>query len=606
MSFLGVAPWLAWSALGLTAAAITVIFFLRIQHRQVVVSSSLLWARVLERRKTRSWLEILRRVISLLIALTIGLSLVLVFTEAETGSGGGAPRRVAVVIDTSPSMGTRTADGATRLDKASALAGRLLSGGSAADTFVVYDTNGRVLAPASRDRTGAREALQQLRALPSEFSFPDLESGFDTWLITDGVGAIGIPDQVKVLSVFEPADNVGVSAFEVRPMPTDRFRYEAFLEVGNFSPGPKEVTIALQDDRQVQFRRTVQLQPNEFYRNTFDLSPLEGGALQARVSADGDALPLDNEAWAFLPHGKSVRIGLVGPDDSAVAEALGAESHVELTRLSATEYEDWVSSRTGSGIGGMAPVSAAADPGPLDGLVFAGYAPAQPPFEPALLIAPPAANWLPIRTGRVDEPGDVLELAADPLLEFVDVHDLRIERADVYEAGEARVLASAGDVPILLMGDEGASWVMLTFELERSDFAQSLAFAIFLSNLIEWFRDEAPMVRALPGAITIPLAHAAVTSPGGGLAETRQLPGRTVFEAHESGVYMAHGGRRTLPVVVAANGRRVSAVNRQVLVSEPIPVEEVPSARVLWPLLLPLVAALLALEGLTYHRRITI
>ena len=61
------------------------IFFLRVQHRRALVSSSILWERVLERRRRRSLIELLRRLISLLIALLIGLSLALALGEVEKG-----------------------------------------------------------------------------------------------------------------------------------------------------------------------------------------------------------------------------------------------------------------------------------------------------------------------------------------------------------------------------------------------------------------------------------------------------------------------------------------------------------------------------------------
>ena len=43
MTFLGLSQTMGWLLAGGTATAILVIFFLRIQHRRVFVSSSILW-----------------------------------------------------------------------------------------------------------------------------------------------------------------------------------------------------------------------------------------------------------------------------------------------------------------------------------------------------------------------------------------------------------------------------------------------------------------------------------------------------------------------------------------------------------------------------------
>lgn len=602
MTFLSMAPWLAWSLLGLTAAAITIIFFLRIQHRQVLVSSSLLWDRVLEKRKKRSWLEILRRLLSLLIALLIGLSLAMVLTGAERGGDGDSARDVRIVVDNSVSMAARRSDGRTRLQAANDLAAELLGRGSAADTFTLVDRTGRVLSPATRDRDVVGEALAELAPTAEPRSLPRFEEGVETWLITDGVGLSRVPEGIRVLSVFEPATNAGVSAFEIRATPLDPFRYEAFLEVANFSPAPASVQVELRDDRGVQFRRTVQLEPDGLYRNTFDLEPLQGGALTARTSVDGDALDLDDAAWAWLPRTREVRLIRVAAGDSPLDELLEAEPHVELTRMSPEEYGEWLAAQS-SGGGGAAALT---DPVPADGLVFVGWAPPEAPPLPALLIAPQPVSWLPAIDGRVEEPDAPDLFVDDPLLEFVDLHDLRMGSALRVEPGGARVLVATGELPLMLAGGERQPWVMTAFSLEESDFAQSLGFPIFVSNLVEWVRNEPPLIRVEPGRVSVPLPGARITDAEGNALAVRDLGDRVVFRPPSPGLYFARSLHRTVPVAVVAGSRVASDINASALTAAEGQLDDLPPHRVLWPALLLLAAGLLVVEGLTYHRRITV
>ncbi len=67
------ATWQASLLSGLTAAIVIWLFFLKQRHPRFVVGSLILWKRVLENQQTESWIERLRRLISLLIAQVISL-----------------------------------------------------------------------------------------------------------------------------------------------------------------------------------------------------------------------------------------------------------------------------------------------------------------------------------------------------------------------------------------------------------------------------------------------------------------------------------------------------------------------------------------------------
>lgn len=600
MTFLTMAAWQAWLALGLTAAAVTIIFFLRIQHRRVLVSSSLLWERVLEKRKRRSWLEILRRLLSLLIALAIGLALAGVLAGAERGGAGLTPRSVRVVIDNSVSMAALRADGRTRLEAARDLAGELLDRGSAADTFTLMDRTGRVLAPATRDRRVVAEALAGIAPTAEPRALPALEAGTETWLLTDGVGLGTVPEGLRLVSLFEPADNAAVTAFEIRATPRDPFRHEAFLEVANYSPGPRQVRVEMRDERGVQFRRDLELEGGGLYRNTFDLDPLEGGPLMARVALQGDALSLDDEAWVRLPQRRVVRLLRVAAGASRVDEILAAEPHVELARMTPAEYGSWLAppDQTGS-----PPASA---PEPFDAVVFDGWAPVESPPVRALVIGAQSTPWLPALLERVQDPGPADAFLQDPLLRFVDLHDLHVEAAVRVVPAGARVLVAAGDLPLVVAGGDAVPWVMTSFALDGSDLTQTLGFPILVSNFVEWVRDEPPVVRAAPGRIAIALPGARIFDAAGAPLGSHDLGDRVVFQAVRPGLYSARARTGTTTVSVAAGGRSTSAINASALGATGSPLEGLPPHRVLWPALLGLAAVLLVAEGLTYHRRVTV
>ncbi len=606
MTFLALAQWQAWVLLAATAIAIVVIFFLRIQHRRVVVSSSFLWERVLERRKRRSWMELLRRLISLLIALAIGLSLVMVFSQAELGGAGRTPRDIRLVIDIRPHMAAQMSDGRSRLQAALDRAAELLGGGSGADSFTVYDTDGRLIAARTRDRRAVGAALVDLRAVGWRFLLPDPEPDTETWVVTDGVGLPPLPPDYRVAPVYEPAVNVGVTSFEVRPWPSDPYRSEAFLEVGNFSTETQETTIVLRDSGGVQFRRSVALQPDELYRNTFDLTPLQGGVLEAEVRTEGDALDLDDSAYVFVAEQRAQRIAMVSQQPSSLSELLLELPHLELTAMTPAQYEDWRIGLSTGGVGGMS--QAAAQPPAFDGFIFEGYAPGEPPPTPAVLFAPDEVSWLPQPRGAARDLVVTTTDSASTIMQFVDLHDVKVERAVRVDLGSATMLAGDASVPLILSGrSEIAPWIVITFALGDSDFEQSLGFPIFVSNVLRWFRPHLSTRTAELGDVVLTEVGVTVVDVlSNEPVAVRRSGERSYFTALRPGLFMATSAQGRVPISVGAGGRATSAINRSALEEGDENLEVPAMARRLWPTLLALAAALLALEALTYHRRITV
>src|SRR5262245_37971237 len=102
MSFLGMSALQAIALGVVTAGAIVALYFVRLRRRRVLMSSLLLWRKILEERQARSIFEKLRNPLSLLLALAIGLLLAMAIARPEIEALTGKRRRVTIVLDTSP------------------------------------------------------------------------------------------------------------------------------------------------------------------------------------------------------------------------------------------------------------------------------------------------------------------------------------------------------------------------------------------------------------------------------------------------------------------------------------------------------------------------
>src|SRR5688572_20031804 len=294
MSFLAVTGFQAALLALITAGVIVALYFLKLRHRRVMVASSLLWGRVLDEQQSHSLWEKLRRMISILLAVVIGLLIALAVARPEVHWLTGGGERTLLVLDTSPSMLARTSDGRTRWELAVDSAIRLVNASAPSSQFRVADTAGRVDAASTSDRREIREAIQRMKPSAAVARFPDPDP--DTTqirFITDGV--VPLPPQrgTQRVSVFEEAENVGITAFEIRTTPSADLAYEAYLEVHNYGKSAESTTLTITGVGNRRIDRELNLKAGEDFSQPFDLSRFEGGPIRATLQTTGDALPLD-------------------------------------------------------------------------------------------------------------------------------------------------------------------------------------------------------------------------------------------------------------------------------------------------------------------------
>src|SRR5262249_6121169 len=215
MTFLALTPLEAALLALLTSGAIVALYFLKLRHRRVVISSSILWKRVLDERQSHSLWEKLRTIISVVIAVTIALLLGLALARPEVESLTGKNERIVLVLDTSPTMNTQTRDGKTRWQHAVESAKGLLNSGGPTTEFRVIDTSGVTASAFTTDRNEMRRLFEQMSPKTADPHFPrDDERDSPIYFISDVVPIQNPPSFVSRNSVFESANNVGITAFE--------------------------------------------------------------------------------------------------------------------------------------------------------------------------------------------------------------------------------------------------------------------------------------------------------------------------------------------------------------------------------------------------------
>lgn len=604
MTFLLLSPGVMGFLLAATGALVAFLYWLKPPPKRVVVPSNILWNRLLREKKKQTFLDRLRWWLSLLLALGIGVALAGALGQPEA-DGGGEPRDITVVIDNSATMATRGSDGFTRWEHAVAQARALLQRGSAGGNFLLVDTNGQAPPTEPGKRGAAIDVLDGLDvSLGGVAQFPLLPAtDGELYYISDGVMVGDVPPEAQIISVFEPADNVGITAFEIRSVPAAPLVYQAFLEITNASPRPKEVTVRLGGSGSGRLGETVMLQPGESQGRTVDLSGFDRGPVRVAVTSDGDAFPADDYAYSFLPVRAQTRVALVSPGSVYLENLLLLEERVALEFVTPEQYAE--RGRV-----------------PADVYIFDRYAPPTPPPGPALLFMPPDAPWLSPTLQIVDAPEVDGWDKTHEVLQFVSLADLRVDRAaritplvDADGGMMADVLVGSAQLPLVVAFENPEKTLRFAFALEDSNFALQPSFPIFLSNALSWMMDEHVAVASSPGRVEVPLPAAAIADLEGNPVAAWSLADRTVFTAETPGLYTAERGSRRLRVAVNLADARRSSVNATGFAADVAPapaLQPLTAAQPsqwgdeLWVLLLSIAAVLVIGEWFSYHRRVTV
>jgi hypothetical protein len=504
---------------------------------------------------------------------------------------GRSPRAV-IVLDTSPTMQARMSDGNTRWQHAVDAANAFVGAGTGSTQFRIADTSGQFDSPFTDNRSEIRRIIERMHPVIAPTRFPDIDktaNDDDTRVtfITDGVSRVNVPQKAALISVFENAPNAGITAFEVRSMPTAPLAYEAFLEIYNSGKEGRSVEITVSGAGQQRIVKTVHIDAGQTYKEALDLSKFDGGGIRAAVHSEGDALSPDDIAYAYLPVKRKTRTLLVTNGNKFLENALRLDRLVDLTVIPPSAYKEVRD---------------------FDALVFDRFAPPEQPSRPALIIGAQKAAWLRQPTGYVAHPRFESWRDDHPVMQHVSLFDVSVDSAAHIDTASLIVLgASANDTP-LIVASEQPRWIELTFDLQASDFPYHSGFPIFLDNAIAWFGRERLALRRAPGVVEIPLRKAEVRTIDGAPVPTQESVAGTVFEALDPGLYVATSGDIRQYVAVNFANRDFSDLNNShIRESGTTQGAGIPFLRhELWFYMLCAALILIGAEWYTYHRRITL
>jgi hypothetical protein len=471
--------------LGLLALPIILLYMLRLRRQEVLVSSTLLWQKLLRDREANAPWQRLRRNLLLFLQLLILALLVLALARPYLPTPSVINSSIVVLLDGSASMQAADVE-PNRFAAAQAEVRRLIAelGGSNQMTIIQVGQTPTVIAPPTADKAALRQAVNE--AIP-ESGTADWQAAFalasgaaqgfqnaKILIVSDG----GLPADLPPLpaeAIYVPVgasgENLAITALATRETETG---IQLFASIANQGTVDREALLSLTLDGTLFDSRRLTIPGQSTANTTWELPP-ETAVIQAQLSNhEGDNLPLDDTAWAVHEGGVSNRALLVSEGNLFLEQVYSVLPGVEAFK--AAPGSDLLS----PGENGEAA---------FDLYVFDGVPLPDPlPAADLLIINPPENTGGDLYTvNGVFSDTVTIRLADTPLLQFVDWREVNIRAAKEVVAPWAQTLVQAEGGPLLQIGERnGHRLALMNFDLRDSDLPLQIAFPILMANLTGW------------------------------------------------------------------------------------------------------------------------
>jgi len=542
MTFAALTAWQGAAVLIGAGALAAALFFIKLRPPRILIPSLSLWQRVLDASTELTLWERIRRVVSLVVTIAIAVALALAILRPSRigGAAASAHGRTLVVLDSSWSMRARTQGRDTRWDRAIAEARRIAA---SSDQVAIATTADGLVQGLTDDSVLVESALARLA--PSAFadtSWPTVSGVQSVHFVTDGAVPHHLDRSVVIHSVFEPVNNVAITAFDVRSTLTagrrgpDSQVGTAYLEIANFAGKAQTVHITMFRGKERIADSKTNLAAGEAYRQVVPLARQGDPALHAHIEAPDNALDVDDDGYAWIARARPLSVVVVGEHTEWIRRLLSGDPDIRATFVTPATYRN----------------------DRQDVTIFDRWAPDTLSAQPALYFAPPDDTpWLAAagdsakdeRRPRWESPGD------HAVLRGVDPVTLRIDRArDCASTSLVPIARSSRGMSIICVGESNdRRLVVVGFGPADSNIATAPAFPVLVANALEWLGRPANRELSLRPGLTPFTGPARVVRDDGESVPLTRLPASSFGVLAAPGLYTIEsaGARNTIAVNAA-------------------------------------------------------
>jgi hypothetical protein len=473
---------LAPAAFFFAASIPVVVVFYLLKRKRVVklVSSTLLWQKFLAETQASAPFQKLRKN-WLLILQIILLALAVLALSRPYFAGKTKPAQLSVIIlDASASM-QATDETPTRFEKARAEALKWVDSLKDNDQMVVLQAGAytEVKQSASSEKAALRRALQActcsdgptrlVPALRMAESLVRDQKSAEIHLFSDGAVPELSEFENKALPlvyhrVGKAANNLGITALDVRANPEDARQRAIYVSVANFSTNSQLTDLELSLDDKLLETRPLSIPAGETSPEVFLANQSNDGIFAVRLTTKDD-LAADNQASIVSLMPKPIKVLLVTRGNRLLEKALRAAANVQLSTANDL-----------------------AEPGTdYDFVVLDDVAPTVWPQGNVLAIHVVNTNWLEGVTA-VETPPIVDWKSSHPLLRYAGFDNVQVMKSLTAKTPSWAVsLVDSPQAPLAVAGELGRQRIIwVGFDVLESNWPLRISFPIFIANAAEW------------------------------------------------------------------------------------------------------------------------
>ena len=546
-------PWAAWAFAGVPV--IVLLYFLRLKRRTLPVSTLMFWQRVQKESGRSAFFRKFRHLLSLLLHLLIFLLLLGALARPVFDRGIREGSATVLILDTRARMQATEPDSHTRFDTALQIArgyARQTGGGrnialitlGAAPTVAVPFTDDEKLLLSAISKVSPTDASGEISAAVSlaDSLLAARKGNHRIVLLTSG--ATGpLPKTASELITHPlgtPRDNVAITRFATRALPSNPETSEVLLETQNFGRAPARTEVELAFDGRTLEVKPLALAPGERRLDIFTSvpRPFRGarGWLTAKVSA-ADALALDNIAYATLPPTRLNRVLLVSKGNTFLEKLLGVDSSLKFQFVTPESYQPTMSDK-------------------FEAVVFDGAVP--PSFD----LNTTRGNFLFLKATPFGTKDATLEQpvitdvdATHPTTRLASLQNITILRAQPlalpapHDGWKFSAPLRSAEHPLLITGErtiekKSQRIAALAFDVLDSDLPLRVAFPLLIHGTLDWLSGE--HTESAPSLVTgevlaLPSGSIVASNPLTAAPGPRDLPPQTnvtvLFQPLRNGFY---------------------------------------------------------------------
>lgn len=478
------------------------LYLFRRRSKKVSVSTLVFFKTLAREHQESAWLRRLKKLLSFLLTFLVLLFTVFVLSRIVASSNDADEyRSIVVLLDRSASMAVKDEDGETRLEAGKRILKERLKlvPEEISVSLVAYDIRPEVVQPGTTKR---RELISRLdgvtiRPIPDRADLAQetakllagLEPPTAIWHVSDkALDAAAFEESnisVRELNLaLGSVSNAGITAFEIRPVPLEYARYDAYVQVALNEAAPEgdEVRLNVSVGGIPSQFREIDLEPGEKKGVTFRINGSRDQILKLELKSEGDEFTLDNIVAVPLPDPKPVLAAWIRPDD--------AEDPYTRFALSSIQES-----------GSFELLKGGADSWPLseevDAVIFDGWLPEKWPTDIPVIVINPPGSLGPVFARRLDAaiPYDQVRVGNEehPVLFRISSSRLALTQTALLQAkGSLEPLWFAGKDPILAAGEvEGQRLVVMGFSPGLSErLPLTASFPLLMGNALFWAVDR--------------------------------------------------------------------------------------------------------------------